>query len=49
MAKIIQDHELKRIIEYLASKPYIEVYQGIQLLQSLPEYKGLESNENKEG
>lgn len=31
----ISEEQLKLILSYLASKPYIEVFEGIKMLQSL--------------
>lgn len=36
---IIEEEALKAILAYLATRPYQEVFQGIQLLMALPELK----------
>ena len=37
---IITEEQVSAILKYLVGKPYCEVVVGIQILKSLPEYKG---------
>ena len=38
--KKITNEQINTLLKYLSSRPYVEVYQLIQLLGSLPEVEG---------
>ena len=45
---IISETQVKAIGDYLASKPFMEVEQGIAILRNLKEYKEPEVKEEQE-
>lgn len=45
---IITEENIKALINYLASRPFAEVHQGIQMLSSLPVIEEPKEEENKE-